>query len=66
MSEGMGATQKNSRVIYRGLFPRSTPADCLTSKLTNIVIDLVYVLSIRPNILLRDCSQLALTRPLKR
>ena len=47
---------KTFKVIYCGLFPRSITASCLIYRLTEIVIDLMYVLSTRPNILLRDCS----------
>ena len=64
--EGMGATQITFESIYCGLLPRSITAGCLTFQLTEIAIGLMYLLSTRPSILLRDCSQLALTRPLKR
>ena len=48
-----------SRVNHCGLF---------NSRLTEIMIGLMYVLSTRPNVLLRDCSLLAPTtrRPFKR
>ena len=55
-SEDMGATQNTLRLIYCGLFHGSITEGCLTSKLTEIMIDIMYVLSTKPNILLRDCS----------
>ena len=51
--EGMKATQNTLKLIYCGLFPRSITADCLIPELTEIVIDLMYVLSTRLNLLLR-------------
>ena len=65
--EGKGATQKTLKSIYCGLFPGSTTAGCLPSRLAEIVISLMYILSsTRPNILLPDRSRFGLTRPLKR
>ena len=43
-SEGMGATQITLESIYCGVFPGSITAGCLTSRLTEIVIDQMYVL----------------------
>ena len=54
--EGMRATQKTLKVIYCGLFSGSFTAGCSTSRLTEIMIDLMYVLNTRPHILLHDCS----------
>ena len=65
--EGKLSTQMTLKSIYCRVIPGSITADCLTSRRTEIiVIGLMYVLSTRTNILLRDCSQFALTRPLKR
>ena len=57
MSEGIKATQIAIESIYCGLFPGSITADCLTSRQTEIVIDLMYVLSTRPNILFKEKSE---------
>ena len=65
-SEDTRITQKTLEPIFCGIFSGSTTASCLTSRLTGRVIGLVYVASNQPNLLLRDCSHLALTRPLKR
>ena len=62
----MGAIQVTLESIYCGLFPGSITTGCFTSRSIEVVIGLMYVLSTRPNIMLRDCSQLALTRALKR
>ena len=62
----MGATHITLESIYCGLFYGPITAGCLTFRLTRIVISLMYVLSTRSNILLRYCSQFALTRSLKR
>ena len=64
-SEGQRETRITLELIYCGLFPGSVTAGCLTSRLTEIVIGLMNVLSTRLNILLKDYSQLALTRSLK-
>ena len=61
----MVATQITLESIYCGLFPGPITAGCLSSRLTKKVVGLMYVLSTRSNILLRDCSQFAITRLLK-
>ena len=62
----MGATQIALESIYCGPFPGSMAAGCLTSRLIEKMIGLMYVHSTRLNILLRDCSQFTLTRSLGR
>ena len=63
----MGATQKTLKSIYCGLFPGLIiTSGCLTFRLTDILIGLMYVLNTATNILFRGCSQFALNRPLKR
>ena len=48
--------KKALRVIYCGLFLGSITTACLISRLTEMLIDLMYILSTRRNILLRDYS----------
>ena len=64
-----GQPKRTLKSIYCGLFPGSTAVGCLISRqLTEIGIDLIYVLSTRLNTPLQDCSRLALliTKPLER
>ena len=68
-SEGGGAAQKYPRdnSMWAGLLLGSIAVDCFTSWLSGIIVTgLMYVPNTRPNMLLRDCSQWALTYPLKR
>ena len=57
-----GQLKRTLKLICCALFPGSATADYLTSGLTEIVIGpMIYVLlSTRSNILLLDCSQMAL------
>ena len=67
--EGVGERRQPKRAlesIFCGLFPGSIAADCLTSRLTGIVIGRIYVRSTTTNIRPGDCSQLVPTKPLKR
>ena len=54
--EKVGGNPKTFKVVYCGLFSGSITSGCLVYPLTEIMIDLMYVLSTRPKILLRDCS----------
>ena len=56
--DGMEATYKYPRVNYCGrLLPELMTAGCCTARPPEIVTSLTYVLSTRPNILLRNYSQ---------
>ena len=63
MIAAMGATQKTLESIHYGIFSESITTGCLIFRLNAKVVGLMYILSTRPNILLRDYSQLTLTRP---
>ena len=65
--KGVGVTYKYPRAVslLAVLLPKSTTAGCFTSRLSEIVTGLMYVLVSRANILLQDCSHMAQTELLK-
>ena len=63
---GYGGYPKDPQVNLLWAIPGLITVGCLTFRLTEILIGLMYVLNTATNILFRDCSQFALTRPLKR
>ena len=66
-SKGVGATYKYPRVNSLQAFslPKSITAGCFNSRLSEIVVGLIYVPSTTTSIVLRDYSRMKLTKLLE-